>query len=369
MIQDKIGIIGGYGSIGQYAYDTIVKYYPNIKIGGRNPEQLTAVQKARFPNAVFEKVDVHQPDSLRKFAKDCRLIVNCAGPSNFISYDVCKIISEMGIPCADAGFDMRFLQMNQETASIALYGCGSAPGLSGLFQKYLLNQFEKAKEMTYYYGGLSEFSRTAAEDYLIGACGEKTASMGEWKNGQKQQVSTFSQEKVTLPYFPQEVMPIPYFDEECEAVAQTSNITHAKWFMVTDGERVSELMKNARYEWKKNPQNLITSLCSSAKLDMIGRNSYLCFLILASGIKDNQPLHKQLVYKISNPSMLTGTGAGIAALAILEGKTPDTGFHAFSEAVSPEYAVQHLQNLNIADIFEINSVGTDALTETEEGEI
>ncbi len=362
-----IGLIGGYGQVGIGAFKVLESEYgsENIKIGGRNPENISEENKKILKNAKIQKVDVYNKNSLVDFMKDCDLIVNCCGPSHKISYDIYKTSEELEKNYIDAGFDMRF--SGEKNSNIkALYGCGSSPGFSGISQKYLVSLFDKAENLNYYYGGISKFTRAAAEDYLIGACEEKTGFMANYRNYKKEPLSSFENIEAELPYFSDDIKIIPFFDDECEETAKKTNIKNASWYIVSEGEKVTSIMKNARYEWKKDKEKCINNFITAVNLDIIGKKEYMCFLIECDGISAGKYTKKRMAVKSYEPSDLTGFMTGISAIYLLNNDI-DNGIYTMSEIVSPEYVWKMMEQNNVTEIMTITDVEDDEFFD--EGEL
>lgn len=354
-----IGIIGGYGQVGLGALNILLSEYgaENIKIGGRYPEKLSEEKKKQLANIRIEKVDVYDKESLITFVDECDMIVNCCGPSHKLSYDIYKTVSECGKQYVDAGFDLRFTD-EKSSAETAIYGCGSSPGFSGLIQKYLVSLFDEAENLYYYYGGISKFTKAAAEDYLIGACEEKTGFMAKYRNYKKEPITSFDSDTTELPYFSEDIKVIPFYDDECEEVAAYTNIKNASWFIVSEGERVTSLMKNARYEWNKDKEKCIENFMISVNLDLAGRKEYMCFLLECDGIKNGRYARKRMAVKTYRPSYFTGFMTGIAAIYVMKNNVKN-GVYTMSEIVDPEFAWNLIEKNNAADIINILDIEND----------
>lgn len=354
-----IGIIGGYGQVGLGTLNLLLSEYgaENIKIGGRHSEKISREKKKQIGNIKLEKVDVYDKDSLKNFIGECDMVVNCCGPSHKLSYDIYKTVSECGKKYVDAGFDIRFAGEKSSDVA-ALYGCGSSPGFSGLAQKYLISLFDEAENLTYYYGGISRFTEAAAEDYLIGSCEEKTGFMANYRNYARKPLESFESDITELPYFSEDIKIIPFYDDECEETAVSSKIKNASWFIVSEGERVTSLMKNARYEWNKDKKRCIKSFMASVDLDLIGRKEYMCFLLECDGIKNGDYVKKRMVVKTYQPSYFTGFMTGIAVIYMMKNNVKN-GVYTMSETVDPEFVWKSIQKYNIADIIGIFDVKDD----------
>lgn len=362
-----IAIIGGYGQVGLGTLNLLLSEYgaENIKIGGRYPEKISGETKEQIGNIRLEKVDVYDKGSLKNFIRECDIVINCCGPSHKLSYDIYKIVSECGKKYVDAGFDMRFT-VEKSSSAAALYGCGSSPGFSGLAQKYLVSLFDEAENLNYYYGGISKFTKAAAEDYLIGACEEKTGFMANYRNYKKESLTSFESETTELPYFSEDIKIIPFYDDECEETAVSSKIKNASWFIVSEGERVTSLMKNARYEWNKDKEKCIKNFMTSVNLDLIGRKEYMCFLLECDGIKDGSYVKKRMAVKTYQPSYFTGFMTGIAAVYMMKNNVKN-GVYTMSEIVDPVFVWNSIQKYNAAHIISISDVKDDSYYD--EGEI
>lgn len=79
-----IGVIGGYGQVGQEAVRYLINETPyNILLGGRNFPN-SPVPKQMQGRSSFMPVDIFHDESLSTFCDACDILINCAGPSAVI---------------------------------------------------------------------------------------------------------------------------------------------------------------------------------------------------------------------------------------------------------------------------------------------
>ena len=95
-----IGIIGGSGNVGQWATQALTRFSSAyIKVGGRNKEQFEKLARSLPDNAAveFRQVDFKNIHSVKQFAEDCTIILNCAGPTYNHASELAEAVLNMGI--------------------------------------------------------------------------------------------------------------------------------------------------------------------------------------------------------------------------------------------------------------------------------
>lgn len=302
-----IGIIGGYGSVGQWAVKSLAEHMEDmIRVGGRSKAGYEmCAERNQLNHTEFARVDFTDLDSVRQFAKGCRLILNCAGPTFGRSLKAADAVLSMGSYFVDVGFDNHmdelFKQYNNRNL---LCKAGAIPGLSGLLPRYLAKTLRQADKVEVYYSALGKFSKTASEDYLNGI----------FRNGRAIPGRRREAERKFLPLSHQESYLYPYYDSECDYVSRSLQPAGCKWFMALEGESTNMFMSNAGEIYGKNQESAIESLCDTSYADTLGRNEYAGFLVQATGIGRDREMSRTLYLKAPSPEYLTGTAAAAAVL-------------------------------------------------------
>jgi DNA polymerase III delta prime subunit len=308
-----IGIIGGYGDIGiNAAYLLRQQLSDKLRIGGRNVNSVCKSIKEIFKNDEFQQIDVNDYNSVNKFIKGCRIILNCTGICN----DIAQIAVEEGCSYVDVGFNKPVGIVNSKELNI-IYGAGAIPGLSGILPRYLANSFDIVKDLDFYYAVLGVFTERAAKDYVEGLLSTENKSMAMWH---KYKVVPYKHNTNEV-YFPgKEIKMFPFFDEESKYVAEETNLENGKWYIAMGGECTLRVLEKAKYNYKRDMKKTINDLCAASHVDCAGKKKYAEFIIEIKGKKNNKDIVKTLILKYENPSELTGIIAATTVIAIIKNK-------------------------------------------------
>lgn len=134
-------IFGATGFTGKYTIYEGIKLLDGLKWGvaGRSKEKLAQVLKeiggkaekdlSETPTVI---ADVKDPDSLKKMAEQCRIVVNCCGPYRFYGEPVVKACIEAGTHHVDVSGEPQYmermqLQYNEQAQEKGVYvvsACG-----------------------------------------------------------------------------------------------------------------------------------------------------------------------------------------------------------------------------------------------------
>lgn len=365
-----IGIIGGYGDVGLQAARMLKEWGKHpLRLGGRNPETARANLGEEFPQAEWVQVDIEDDRSLESFLKGCELIVNCAGPSHRTAARVAEMCSAKGCHHVDAGVDQGLERMRETPhGTVALYAAGATPGLSGLLPRWLAKYFDKVDAMLYFTGALDRFTASAAEDYLAGVSGKGNEPLAAWKNGVRRSSVLRRRFGAALPLFPREVALYPYFDAEAEFVAVSLALRDGEWYIAIDGNHVPPVLEEACSQFLTDRQSAVKNLCTATELDSAGREKYINFIIQLSGIKNGAQITRTLVLQADRPSILTGSVAAAAGIAVLEREIP-FGVRPLAEIPDPDRVIIRLSNAKIINHLKVLDCSADQLLQAVEGEI
>lgn len=363
-----IGIIGGYGDVGLEAARAFVKLgKSNLKIGGRNPQTVSDEIKSEFSNAAWVAVDINDVQSLASFCQNCKLIVNCAGPSSKFSVRVAQLCLEKGCHCVDSGTDDKLETLQEKTGEAAvIHAAGAIPGLSGLLPRWLGASFDKVDSLISYTGMLADFTPSAAEDYLAGVI-EANKPLAAWQDGECS-MGVLRKQKAELPFFPREVTLYPYFDKETEFVAKSLGLHDGKWYLANEGSRVAALLEEISIQFLTEPKTAVERICQASKLDAAGREKYLKFVIQLDGLINGSKATRTLVLQAQNPSAVIGSATAAAGISVLAGIVP-AGVRPFSEFANLNIVVDTLQELGCQSMFKIFELSIEQLLQPMEGEL
>ncbi|CQR73879.1 Saccharopine dehydrogenase [Sporomusa ovata DSM 2662] len=365
-----IGIIGGYGDVGLQAARMLKEWGKQpLRLGGRNPETAQANLGDEFPQAEWVKVDIEDERSLESFLNGCKLIVNCAGPSHRTAARVAVMCLSKGCHHVDAGTGKN-LEMMRGTpqSTVVLYAAGATPGLSGLLPRWLAKFFDQVDSMICYTGAFDRFTASAAEDYFAGISGNDNKPLAAWKNGACRSSALHRRSKTQLPFFSREVTLYPYFNAEAEFVAASLSLCDGEWYMAIDGTHVPSVLEEVCAQFLTDRQSAVKRLCTASELDLAGRRKYMNFIIQLNGIKNGTEITRTLVLQADSPSVLTGSVAAVAGIAILEGEMP-SGVRPLAEIPDPDKVIARLNNTQFINRLIVLERSVDKLLQAVEGEI
>ena len=364
-----IGIIGGYGEVGIHACRLLQQCQAQpLKIGGRNPEKGKRDFGNSFPEAIWEQVDMHNEESLGRFAETCDLVLNCAGPSYRVSKRIARICIEKGCHFVDAGFErgMEDLQLIKDGQTV-LYAAGATPGLSGLLPLWFSRQFDKVNNALTYTVSLDKFTPTGAEDYLEGVLDETNAPMAAWRNGAVMHGILKRESGVTLPFFEHEITAYPIFDNETLHIAKKLGLNDGRWYFATVGDKLPLALDAASINYQKAPQATIEKLCLASSLDIAGRTPYFNQLIQFEGTIDGVSTVKTAVMKSQGIGKVTGAVSAACAIAILERKVDSKSPQPAATIADGSFIVDFLVDQHIIRQLQILDHPIEDLREEEEG--
>lgn len=355
-----IGIIGGYGNIGQWAATLLYEnLQESIKIGGRSREKFDSFIKInKLPKAQYQYADIDDKKSIQEFASGCTSVLNCAGPTYDKSSGLGQIMRSMNIKYADVGYASKQQTDMENNQSNILCKAGAIPGLSGLLPRYLAMKFDKVFSMEFYYQALGRFTKTAAEDYLKGIFINTKGEMPR-----KRECETR-----LLPLSSTAVNLYPYYDGESDYVRRKLSLDTGQWFMALEGECTKNFMNRMGALLTGNKGKIIEELCNATYIDTLGRKDYAGFVIQMKGEKDGKQKVKTLLLKGDSPEYLTGAVAASAVIA-MERMTINTETGELYSMDKVQEFMQILEKIGQGIQIHIENKSIEELLVTEEGEI
>ncbi|RAS71109.1 hypothetical protein C8D87_1011410 [Lentzea atacamensis] len=333
-----IGVLGAFGDVGRHA----VRVLEELGLG---PLLLAGRRTG---------VDYRDSASLDGFARACRIVVNCAGPSVAIGDRVLRAAERAGADYVDASGAI------WETSRVAVVGAGLQPGLTGLLPRWACGLSEAGEadgalsqaspglgdpqifslpsstdkigslngadggptSMSVYLAVLDHFTPTAAADFLQGT----NEPLAAWRNGPQPRAAT--RRRADLPFLPGEVTLLPYLDEEACRTAEALGLDHGDWYSAISGDHVLKAFD--RVHTLPEPE-AIETLCRASRLDLAGREP---FALVAVETED-----RTVVAKGRGNGELTGTVLAHAVKAVAENQIPP-GCHFAAEALNPRIVEQ-----------------------------
>lgn len=362
-----IGILGGYGSVGEHCTIAAANAFDDaIVIGGRNKERALNILSS-YPNQVtYRYVDVTDVQSISDFLEGVDLLINCAAPSYKTSKIVAEQAEKYGTPYVDAGLPARFGEW-RETFSPSVpmvFGAGCTPGVSGMFLHRILNLNQDASRLNYYYTAFGRLSYAAAYDYLYGVCDRKENEPFSWKNGSVSFDIIPQKTNFSLPFIEQELIAQPFFDDEIRYCAENSSLVEGNFYCVVSSDRGLEKMRPIFTLFRENP-----SLAAEKLSLMSGVNNGLSYIRYYGELQTAKGESKLYSLYHANSEQLTGITAAACAKYIFENKSEYTKAMLPAEVSSPDRITEILKDEFDIEYPEEFSGTVDSLTNEEYGEL
>ncbi|MCR4944513.1 MAG: saccharopine dehydrogenase NADP-binding domain-containing protein [Clostridium sp.] len=242
-----IGILGYRGSVGECVLNCLKDKYP-IKCGQRS-------EVVKRENGIkYVKLDILNRSELELFCEDCNVVVNCAGPSYYLSKEIAEVTKEKNIGYVDI-FGVDILQTLKESKNnTMILGAGSLPGLSGMLLAWIKNKMDdhSIEKMNVYAGGNEEVTTAACVDYLLSIFKGFGKSNVYYYDGE---VRKETRKAIRLPeVFPRNARGFEYLTEEMILSASKNKVKELHWHNVQIQNSYKNIMNEAFLQVLKNPE-------------------------------------------------------------------------------------------------------------------
>ncbi|MDR3088834.1 MAG: saccharopine dehydrogenase NADP-binding domain-containing protein [Desulfobulbaceae bacterium] len=168
-MKEKIGVVGGNGRVGRECLAYLAAAAQPTLAGGRH-------RPDHFTLAPFRNLDVYDSKSLTDFCRDCRVVVNCAGPASQIRERVALAALAQGCHYVDPGgytplFSLLAAHSERirEAGVTFLLTLGVLPGLSELLPVYVAGkEFDQVEHFVCAAVGRDFWTYASARDIAWG---------------------------------------------------------------------------------------------------------------------------------------------------------------------------------------------------------
>ncbi|MBV4429413.1 saccharopine dehydrogenase NADP-binding domain-containing protein [Clostridium tyrobutyricum] len=240
-----IGILGYGGQVGRHVVTYLKGRYP-IKCGQR---VITDI----FQNSEIEysSVDVCDKAQLKKFCEGCKIIINCTGPSHYLSQKIADTVYENGSDYIDLFGTNIVKTCHDINNKVTVIGAGSFPGLSGILPIWLMqHEKEGSIRANIFAGGNECITKTACIDFLMSTF----SGFGKIDSFYKEQEVRKSEDSyVKMPLiFPQNAELMEYLSDEMILSAEKSKLNELHWYNVQTNLSYKKIMRSAFWELAKN---------------------------------------------------------------------------------------------------------------------
>jgi hypothetical protein len=347
-----IGILGGYGGVGQATARLIDAWgLGRLRIAGRRPELARQfVDDSLRGEAEAAAADVEDPLSLSRFCSGCRIVINSSGPSYQVLDRVARAAFEAGADYVDPGGDeaIHSRLSGQEwiaAGRTAVLSAGMIPGLSGLLPKWLARQgFASLRSLTAHVCLKDHFTPAAAREYLLSLSSGYGESLAAWRNGRR--VSRVAQPLLhkELPFFPRPVSAYPFLSSEAERVAKALGLSDLSWYNVFEGEHVLAAVGRLQAVPPEQRDSAAMQLAQAAELDLFGQAPYQLFVFQMEGEDaSGASLTRTLLLRGRDSYELSGTVAALTVQKMLQEAVPP-GVHFAMDVLDPAATLEHLRH-------------------------
>ncbi len=364
-----IGLLGATGAVGQAAGEELRALgVGELRLGTRCP--ITTLD----PAATVVPVDIDDDTALARFCADCRVVVNCAGPSHRILDRVAVAALNAGADYVDAAGDDPVHDLVAGWAPRAgertvIVSAGMMPGLSGLLPRWVAGHgFERLDRLTAYVGGLDRFTTAAAGDYLASLRNGYGEPLAAWRHGQRAPGTLEPLRDVHLPFFAGTVTAYPFLGTETERLAHALSIDEVSWYNVfADGHALAAINRlQASIQVGGDLASAARELVAAAELDVAGRTPYQLLLFQVDGHARGAARTRSVMLRATDSYRLTGCVTALATAALLAGQV-STGVHYAANVLDSQSVLERLQRSPSVAVLEEIDGPLDASDTVERG--
>lgn len=369
-----VGILGGYGAVGQVVAERLHAHGDvGLRLGGRRPaaaRELLDAELGGHGEAVA--VDVDDAAALARFAEDCAVVVNCSGPSYRVLDRVARAAVAAGAGYVDAGGDDPVHDLLRGGTGTAVLSAGMAPGVTGLMPRWLAGHgFDECHALTAHVAARDRFTIAAAGDYLLSLGNGYGQPLAAWEHGRAVPRALEPLRDVELPFFPGRVTAYPYLTTETERAAAAIGVGTVAWYNVFDGDghvmaaaaRLQAALDRREIELDAAAAELVRA----ADVDLFGRGPRQQFVLRMVGTAGGAPHARTAVLRATGTYLLSGVVCAAAARALLDGHVAP-GVHFAADVLDPVATMAEVGRGPGTEALEVfDTTGDDPDADEEEG--
>ncbi|MFD2235082.1 saccharopine dehydrogenase NADP-binding domain-containing protein [Phaeospirillum tilakii] len=363
-----VGLVGGYGDVGTAVARQIAALgLARLRIGGRDAETAQRLA-ASLGGSEAAGVDAGDDAALDRFVRDCRVVLNCAGPTQAIGDRVARAALRAGADYVDVGGDERLEAAldpgeYRRRGRIAVISAGLHPGLTGLLPRWAAGRgWSRVDGLTSYFGLRDTFTPTAALDYLQAAADGIGRSGTVWRGG-RHPAPPVRNGETAVPLFPVPTTLLAYLTPEAERLARALRLEHGAWYTVLCGRHVTSAFACVH---GLGPEAGARLLCQASRLDLGGQTRFVLHLLQLDGWRDGRATTRTTVLRGTGNAALTGAMAAMTVAAVLRGEIPP-GRHAAAAILNPDRTIPRLVSCGVVDLLTEADGTIAALHAIEEG--
>ncbi len=360
MRAERIGIIGGYGAGGLACARALLSTTAcDIVIGGRNVDKLRKSAAELGPRVRGAVVDLYDSKELEAFCRDCRLIVNCAGPSRRILDTIALAALRANAHYIDLGGDEplfeRLSPIHEELRKknlTFLLSAGIYPGLSGLFASFCIEtapQRVTAVESHFISEG-EPMTPNAAYDVVCSLEDGFGEGMARYENGAVTRNGVGPMWLDLPPPDAERLLVYPSLSRELVQLAKRHKLSAAGSYVALPPATMQTLFAvhaDKQYLTEADKTAAAARLAEASQRDCKGRRPRTVYHLVLRGADGAESATATLRHE-DGSARLTGLIVGCAAAIVLAGNDCSSGRHMLPEAVRSAALMSRLAEYGIA---------------------
>lgn len=334
--QKRIGILGGYGSVGvEVAKSLMATTSHKILLGGRNGEKLGLIVEKLGTGVASMVVDVYNQSALGEFCSRCDIVINCTGPSRQVACKVALAALQQGchyVDPADNSLYNALIEKNEvvkQKGLLFVISAGIIPGILEVLPMYLVNnKLDKAQSLEYYFVSYDRLSFSSAYDIICGFLSEDDAGMVYYEDGRIKK-SSFPMKNMCLPQPIGKVDTILTFTDSMKDVVEKCNVSKCHLYTALGGKSTRKALYDIRLSRQEKTESQMASwsnlLVDAMDHDLNDRKAGNMFHLIITGEKGG--VYKKLTATLffKNGFRLMGIIAASTARLIIDGMGHDPG--------------------------------------------
>ncbi|MCH3963496.1 MAG: saccharopine dehydrogenase NADP-binding domain-containing protein [Clostridium sp.] len=315
----RIGILGYGGNVGRVVVDYLKhRYY--LRCGQRNINYIDSSNS----NIEYIKIDIYDNYLLKRFCEGCDVIINCIGPSYFVSETIARTALKVSNNYIDI-FGVNLL--NKEWISgnkKIILGAGSFPGLSGILPNWLINsQFDRIENLYIYAGGKEYISKAACADLLLSIFHNFGKPNFYYSNHKMLNNKYVIDNKVIG--FSEDYDLFEYMTKEIFDSANKLNINEFHWYNVQVNKQYRSVLEDAIFKIVKNKTKEEIYRVSEDIIFRMGENNnsrnWYNIYIKSKGLKNEKKKTYNALFECKESNAINGFIASMCAECILKLKS------------------------------------------------
>jgi saccharopine dehydrogenase (NAD+, L-lysine forming) len=361
---EKIGVVGGYGSVGLQAVRTLLSTTTaDIVLGGRDKAITKNISEEMGDRVTGLAVDVTDANSLDLFCRGCNVIINCTGPSRLIGDNVAAAAMRCRAHYVDPADTYLYKILAKKKDEITQKGltflvcAGMNPGLLEILPIHVASRFENAVSMDYYFSSQDRISFSGAYDIISGLHTINNSGMMYYEKGEIKKSRSSPMREINLPQPMGKVTAFLTFTPEMKDVAERCKLDTARFYTVLGKVATQRALFEARLsrqmETHAQREHWANRFMKAVDDDLKTIRPGNMFRLVMEGRMGGEIVRCHTTLFCDDAAKLCGIMAANAARLICEGETLGPGCFLMSEGIRIPRLMTLLEEQNIHASHEI----------------